>query len=514
MARALLLVYLAALALRAVVAWASPLNPDGAVELQVAAALAEARWADALDARFHPLYAALVALASLLGLPAEAAARALAALCSSAVAPLAGWSAARLAPERPVRAAAVAGLLAAAQPALVRLGGQVMAYGLAHALLAVALAAAVAAAARPTLRSGALAGAAIGLGWTARSDALATGAGLVLGLGLTWLARRDRRGLAAGAALALGLLVAMAPYGLAMRARTGEWRLSMKKRAADLLPRLEAPPAATPSPPPVTLETLARLDANGGRLDDALDAASTAPPLASAALFATGKLVSAAHWLLLALAAVGVAVLARARAPAAAVAPLALLSFGAAQALLKHGAGYTSDVHCSAAGVLVVAPAAVGLLALAPSRGAARLALAAALLPLLPKALDPQRAAYRIEREIGRALREAAGAGRLVVAGRDARVVAHHAGAAYVELPAGPPAEAVAALRRGGARFLVVFVRQRPPRGAPAAAPPARVPRALREAGAAPFAVPAFTVEREGVRYDWLVFDLQEPRPS
>lgn len=438
-------------------------------------------------------------------------------LLSSLVAPLAALTAARLAPAAPLRAAALAGLLAAVQPWLVRLGGQVMAYGPAHAALALALLAAVGAAARPGLLTGGLTGAAIGLGWLARSDALATGPGLAL-VALVAAGRAGWRQTATVAlGLALGAALLMSPYLVAMRLHAGEWRLSLKKRV-DQVVRVPTPaPPDGGAPPAATTPSLADLvviEAEGG--DPAAPARrtrATAPPPNEAAWVAARKAVAAAHPLVLALAACGLLV---ARGPGRWAAPAALGGFVAVHALLKTNWGYTSVLHQSAAAVLVAPLAGVAAArawALAARAPRARAALAAVVLfALVHKALEPQLQGKAPERTLGPALRALAGPGPLVLAGHDARVVAHDARADYVdvrEVP-GPAAAGVQALRARGARHLVVFLRRReaPPDGA---AP--RLEAALAPLGVVRRGDPVRSVGEGGVRYDWLVFQL-DPAPD
>lgn len=521
--------YAAAVLLRALAAGrAASLVPDGAVELQTARALADGRWADALDTHFHPLFALLVAPLARAGLPAEGAAVVLTVLVSSLVAPLAAWTAARLSGPGALRAAACAGLLAAAQPWLVRLGGQVMAYGAAHAALALALALGVLAARRTTLAAGLAAGGAVGLGWLARSDALATGAGL----GLALLVGAARRGGPAGAlrlaaGLVVGALVVMSPYLVAMRAHTGEWRLSLKKRVDQVvrLPDALVAPADGPaqsgqrsgqrsgqqSGP--ALRDLVQAELTGGDVAAVHQGArDTRPPLLEAAWVAARKGASAAHPLLLALAGLGLLVAAR---PGRWLAPAALASFVAAHALLKANWGYTSVLHQSALGVLVAPLAGVGAAWLWPRlpRPPARHVLGLlALLALVLKALEPQQRGKAAERAVGPFLRADAGPGPLLIAGHDARVVAHDAGAAYLDLRdvPGPPAQAVASLRARGARYLVVFLRRRdapPDGGAP------RLEAALAPLGVTPLDA-SFRGEGEGaVSYDWRLFRI-DPHPG
>ncbi len=515
-----------ALALRAIQAIRTPVvNPDGAVELELARALAEGRWQDALELHFHPLYAALVALASGLGrLPLEATAQVVSVAVSSLVAPACALAAARLCPERPRTAALVGGLLAALHPYLVRLGGQVMAYALAHACLAWALAFALGAARRGRARDAALAGGAVGLGFLARSDALATGAGLAVGLLIAALAAeaprpaRARR-LALPAAFALAALVVMSPYLVGMRLHAGEWRLSLKKRADTLIREaLRADPAATPERPrdrerePELRALIAAEPTPPGPV--AVAERGGRPGLLASAARALHVSLAAAHALPLALAAAGLLLVGprrlglRGRPPGWLLPLLAWGAFLGAHVLLKASWGYTSRTHQSAVGVLVVPLAARGLALLAGLRWRPRrelgLALGLATLLLTPKAIEPQRLHHLAERELGAWLAQHAAerglpAGTWSLVGHDTRVVAHYARAPFLDVPPGSPAEALAAARRVGARYLAILLAGRAPlRG--------DLEPALRAAGARPLRT--LEAERDRKRYRWLLYEL------
>lgn len=513
-----------ALLVRAIAAHRSEsLWPDGVIELEQAQAFAEGRWADGIAPGFHPLYSLLVSGLLRLGAPAEAAGQALAALLSALVAPLVGASAGLLVsrPATRAQAALAAGVLAALTPLLARLGGQVLAYGPAHAALAAAVWCGLRAAGGGA--GWALGcGAAIGAGYLCRSDALATGAGLALGLALQpgpgSLGRARRVGL-----LGLGLLVVATPYLIVMRLHAGEWRLSLKKQVSALLelPGEVAAPAPSPPPPeaseaPLELAQRVRLEELGGQRAALAPVGRT--PLGEAGWFAARKLLGAAHPLVGALALIGLLLLGRRPAlglPALALAlpALALLGGWAGQTLLRANYGYTGRVHASFAGVLLAPLAGVGLV-LACAWLARRLgvrvrllrsaALALAALALLGPALEPQREGRGPEREIGRALRDRAGPGPLLICGRDTRVPAWHAGATYMDLPPGPPAESLAAARARGARWLLVHLRWlgARPEGLEAALGAAGLPPPLRwEDG------------RDAVHYVWLAWDLRPGAP-
>ena len=226
------------------------------------------------------------------------------------------------------------------------------------------------------------------------------------------------------------------------------------------------------------------------------------------ALFSARKAISAAHPLLLLLAAAGLLV-ARGSVHGGArwLAPLAGLTFVSVHALLKANWGYTSVLHQSATGVLVAPLAGVGaawLWALAREQRALRTVIAlTVLVALVHKATEPQLRGKEAERAVGPFLRDLAGSGPLVIAGRDARVVAHDARATYIDVRdvPGPPREALAALRTRGARYLVLYLR-RHERGPAPALDAALAPLGVTRVG------PPFEGEGEGARYDWLVFAL------
>lgn len=504
---------------------AESLWPDGVIELEQAAAFAAGDWRQGIAPGFHPLYSLLVAGLAALGAPLLIAAQVVAVSLSALVAPLSAASAVRLLPAEagPARArqvALAAGAIAALLPLLARLGGQVLAYGPAHAALAGALCAALGVASRsgsPPARElpwSLGAGAAVGLGYLCRSDALTTGAGLAVGLGLVpgQLPRRLARLGAFGA----GLLLCALPYLVAMRAHAGEWRLSLKKEAGVLL----RPPTAASAPPPapgaaLTLAQQVRLEELGG------DRRALAPvwgyPAGESAGFAARKLLGAAHPLAAALALTGALLSLRAtgRPRALLALPLlALLGGWAGQTLLRANFGYTGRIHASFAGVLVAPLAGVGLVLACqrlaawrgwPARPLRTAALLGAALALLPGALEPQRAGRGEEAPVGRALRQRAGPGPLLICGRDARPCAWFAGAGYLDIPPGPPAQALAAARAAGARFLLVHLRWFGQR-------PGELEQALSEAGLGPPVLERTCREgAQGVRYGWLAWDLRPP---
>jgi len=342
-----------------------------------------------------------------------------------------------------------------------------------------------------------------------------------------------------GLALGLGLALGMAPYGVAMRLHAGEWRLSLKKRLdavvrlPDASPLVEAPPALDLAPVgperPLPLHALVRLELQGGDLVEAVDAAPGRPP----PWFALRKIESAAHPLLLGLALL-LLVLRPRQGEAGSWPPgvhavwcVPLLVWWVVHTLLKLNVGYTSDVHTSAAGVLVSLPAGWALVLLGRrlsavggrstpwrgrSRDATRVLLGAALLLLVPKAIALQRGPYAVEREVGRRLRDEAGPGPLLIAGHDGRVVAHYADATWVDLPTdAAPNDAVEALRAQGVRLLVFVLRRRASSSDASPGAP-RLHQALVAAGAVPLA-PTPSASKGDLRYDWALYRIPERHP-
>ena len=490
----LVTVWSSALLLRAVAAArCESLTPDGAVDLAQARAWSAGDLHGALDPGFSPLLGALSGgLHRLLGVPLEATALVLVVLGSSLVAPAAACAAADLWPRAARRAAFAAGMLAAVQPYLVRLGGQVMGYGLAHGLVAVAAALTVRALVRDSARSAGAAGAVLGLGFLARADALTSGAGL--GLALVVCGRKRGPQLLA---FGLAALLVATPYLLLLRWHHGEWRLSGRKTVA----RLTGPtPTSLGTPPPETLRALVAEEAVGdeGR-------PRTPTPIGGwwgATTYAVGKVASAAVLPLLLLALAGAAL---SRAPPAHA--WALATFLVGQILLRANYGYTGRTHASGAAALVPPLAAVTWAAIPWRRLGARrgrrlavLSLACLCVALLPKALDPQQAGRGPQAEVGAWVRAELGDGPREVWGIDARVVAHYAGASYRDTPTLAPEDLVAQARGARVRLLVVALRHRAPR-------PGALDEALQAAGAARID-PGFASQVGKTHYRWLVFRL------
>jgi hypothetical protein len=544
-----LFLYLLALALRA---WVShrtySIYPDGVVDLEIAEALGRGDWRAALELRFHPLFGSLIALlVKVTGLAYPVAGAVVAVAVSALVAPACGRVAMALTPRAPRTAALCAGVLAACHPYLVRLGAQVMNYPVAHACLALSLLAAALAVERE--RRGAtpagwalLAGVALGLGYSARSDALASGAGLVLGLTLALASReasaeevgggfasRLARGLTQGALpLVLGAALGVAPFVVGMRLHHGAWLLSPKKPVATLLaPRTQHD--AEPTAETASLDRWITREARGG---GAFPTDPPPPGVVGGALFALRKAASVAHPLLLVLLAIASLLAARpppyARgtlAPAAFLLPLlTLAAFVGAHVLLKASVwGYTSRLHQSAVGIPIAILAGALLAALGRTHGWPRSGLALVLggivAVFLPKSLEPQLVPKAVEAEVGRSLREDAGpAAKILVLGRGELRPVTYAARAFLydigdphrpELRDQTPAESIRlareeADRRGALPYLAIYLRSRQPL-------PGDLARELQRHGALPIAA-AFTTRYEGRTYTWSLYRLRSSK--
>ena len=562
--------YLFALGLRA---WVNhrtaSIYPDGVVDLEIGEALLAGDWRGALELRFHPLFGALCAcVVALTGLSFLSAGSLVAVSVSALVAPAVGRAAASLVPGAPRSAAFCAGVLAACHPYLVRLGAQVMNYPVAHACLALALWAAALALERrvrpwATFRWFLLAGVFLGLGYTARSDALASGAGLGLGSLLAlWAGLRGELEAGSQSAgfqsagsqstgfqsagfqsagslrallltlgraalpLALGALLGVAPFLLGMRLHHGAWVLSPKKPVATLLAPQDHPTDAREAPAPTARDAsldrwISREAAGGGPWP-----ADPPPPgLWGGARFALSKALHVVHPLLLGLLlGLGLVLVRSERRPlrwgAALVPALSLGAFVGAHVLLKASVwGYTSNLHQSALGIPVAilsgALLAGAWRARAWPRSGLALTLGALAVVLLPKALEPQLVPKGIEAEVGRALRAHAGPGPILLLGRGELRPVSYAARAFLydigdphrpELAGATPAESLrrarAEARRRGARpYLGLYYRWRQ-------APPGELERELERLGAR--AVPGtFETHFEGRSYTWRLYLLE-----
>ncbi len=198
------------------VARAPLMHPDGPAYLGLAGALLRGDLLTVLGGYYSPAYPATIAALAATGLPVELAGRLAAALAGVAALPLVHAATRRL---LGARAAAVAVLVAAVHPALVKASADVLPETLAGALLLAWFVRLHGARDAGALGSaGALAGAA----YLARPEAA-----LLVPLGLARAARRARPG--ALVAYAAAALLVMAPALLALRARSGTWQLSPRE---------------------------------------------------------------------------------------------------------------------------------------------------------------------------------------------------------------------------------------------------------------------------------------------
>jgi hypothetical protein len=531
----------------AVLARGTDLPPDGVFDLEIARDLQHGEWRGAVLRRFHPLEGTLAAgVATLLGREADEAcglvvsvlagtlAVFLVALAAGTVHPVAGGtvhperdrgpeergtpveSKGGLATRSSVFAALSAGLLAAAHPGLVQSSITVWSYPLSHAALAAALLAAAHAVTHRSVRSWALAGAAAGVGFLARPDGLVVGAGL-LGASLVlalfpdpprWpfdskgaprssgpLSRSGRSG-----AMLLGFVLLASPYLLALRAATGEWRVTLKKDERHLVGMrdLQAPP-----PPP-------RPKGDLGAILDAAENLHEPEEIgtAASALYVLRRSATAIHPLLLALGALGLLWVGRPAIPGALVLG-ALLS---AHTLLKVNEHDFTGHHAFLEAVVFAPWAGVALARLSPRRLLRTIALGGAFVILVAKAHDPHAALKgNLARAVAARLRARAVPGReLAICGRDARAVAFLAGARLVDFPRGDAATVTSAARAAGADWLAVYVRT------PKGDEPRAVERALAATGLTPLE-PPLTARRDApeggsILYTWLLYDLSQEK--
>jgi len=484
----------------AVIAQGPDLPPDGVFDLEIARDLQAGRVREAVLRRFHPLEGALAAgVATILdreadeacGLVVSALAGALAAFFAAlAASELVGEEAA---PAARTFAALSAGLLVAAHPALARSAATVWSYSLSHAAVAFALWTSARARARSASGRALDAGLGAGTAYLARPDGLVVLAGLFVA---SFLPRKGDKKFLAPVALLLGFLLLAAPYLIALRAATGEWRLTLKKDERHLVGMrdLQAPPP--PRRPDDDLGAI--LSRDEGREDP------EETGLVASALYVLRRSSTTIHPLLLVLGAVGLALRWR-RLPDSLGALGVLLAFVGAHTLLKANERDFNGNHPGAEAVIFATWSALALAPLARSRWARTVALGACALVLLAKTRDGRSVEKtRLTREVAAWLRARAEPGReLVVAGRDARPLAFLAGARLVELPRGDAAAVASAARGAGARFLAVYVRTHgePPRAVTSALDGARLPAPERFTAQRP-------AESGSILYTWLVYDL------
>jgi hypothetical protein len=119
-------------------------------------------------------------------------------------------------------------------------------------------------------------------------------------------------------------------------------------------------------------------------------------------------------------------------------------------------------------------------------------------------ALEPNRLHYGAEADVGEWIRrDFVGPGAPVVCGWDSLVPAYRAGARFVPVPPGPAASSLAAARRAGADYLVIFLRSH------GALPGTLEAHLAAEGLGRPDFRPETRRKRGDVRYTWLVFRLR-----
>ncbi len=206
---------------------------DGPLFLELAQVLQAGDLRLALAHPYHPLYAMLIAALEPVAGSLERAGAALSILGGSA-AVFALWAFLRSAFG--ARSAWIGALLLAVHPRAVEYSGDVQSDGLYLALFLASVACLWRALARASLPAAAAAGALAGLAYLTRPEGL----GLVLvarGLGALQVLRREwspAQATRLGVALGLGLAFTSSPYLLALRAQSGEWRISQKKELGHL----------------------------------------------------------------------------------------------------------------------------------------------------------------------------------------------------------------------------------------------------------------------------------------
>jgi 4-amino-4-deoxy-L-arabinose transferase-like glycosyltransferase len=231
---ALAAIVLLALLLRAI-RWQqnAVLFNDGPLFLAQAQVLQAGDLQLALSHPYHPLYAGLVAALEPVAGSFERAGAAIS-VVGGAAAVLALWGFLRS--SFGARSAWIGALLLAVHPRAVEYSGDVQSDGLYLALFLGSVACLWRALSRGSLPAAAAAGALAGLAYLTRPEGL----GLVLAallLGALQVGSREwslSRATRFAVALGLGLAFTSSPYVLALRAQSGEWRISQKKSLAHL----------------------------------------------------------------------------------------------------------------------------------------------------------------------------------------------------------------------------------------------------------------------------------------
>ena len=495
--QALWVVLCGAVGLRLIAWWRSAaLFDDGPIFIYTAEAMAAGNWASVLQHPYHPLYSAGIWLVgAVIGNYETAGVLLSVAAGAAGVALLFGLLRDAFGP----RTALIGAALLAVHPRAVRFTSDVQSDSLYMALFLAALYligrrlfATPSCSGARSLALGVSAGLAIGAAYLTRPE----GVGLALvcgGLGAAMLVTRRwswRATVGWGAAIAFGLALAMAPYVLALRAETGEWMLSQKKSAADLVAFAQHDPqrAATrwaerrsharPAPRIVTPSTLPRADDLARPASDL----SATRRVAAALQEILGTAFSTIRYDVLLLVCLGLWACRGVPGPRAwligSVAAVYLIVLLA----LVLNAGYVSRRHVfapllpllgyAAVGVPVVGRALLAVLqrlagggvaaagegpGASPAPSEARPALVGmALIVLLALPADlaarrTDRLAVRQAAEWLRAQPEESGA---VAAGR--LRIAYYAGGRFIPLPSAPKEGMMGYLRARGARYVIV----------------------------------------------------------
>jgi len=362
--RLLPVILLAAAALRAL-AWQHTLmmTGDGPDFLWQAQRMLAGDWADALSHHYHPLYALLSAGAGLL-LGDVVAGAVLVSVAAGVAAVAAVVALARRAlPDRPDIALAAA-LIATVHSASLVFSSDVRSDGLHAALFVLCVAALVAALEQGGWRWLA-AGAAAGLAYLTRPEALFL---VAPGL-LAALATVPRRGAAAAARGALGFVLALAlvaaPYVLAIHGLTGSWQISMKPSiaAAGLATSTGLPPGCPMASPTVPGASEAEDGAPAGPAE-AEAATATAARLGTDLRSAIEAFVDVARADVLFFAALGLLPVMRRRRGLVYGGLAVVAGWIALLTLHHHRSGYLDDRHLLPAALLVLPAAGAGWLAL------------------------------------------------------------------------------------------------------------------------------------------------------
>jgi hypothetical protein len=452
---------------------------DGPLFIDLARALQAGDLRLALSHPYHPLYAALVALLEPVAGSFERAGAALS-IAGSSAAVLALW--ALLRPGFGAGPAWIGAFLLAVHPRAVEYGGDVQSDGIYLAFFLGSLACLWRALERASLPAAAATGALAGLAYLTRPE----GVGLVLvGLALVALrgVRREwspSRATQIGVALGLGLAFVSAPYLLALRAQSGEWRVSQKKSLGHLagleeyrgplVPGVVRPGEAAPAAPQARALPPAWLEPSLGERPGA----RPRPPatvLARLGHELGGFLENVSSTLRrLALLFVLVGLWAARGRPGPRGSFVLAVVGGYALLLLAHqwNVGYLSRRHLLPPLVVTFGYAGLGveatarLAAAALARAGLQLSNAAAGAALLAivalangsKAVRPERADALAERRAAEWVRERDAAPGFVAAPR--RRVAYYAGARWVALPSALEPATFEEMRRIGVRYVIL----------------------------------------------------------